>query len=557
MYDAMSQCPWTMIGIDSLAAPFALKAVNQANTALSRTMNEVATGKRVATAEDDPADYVNALRLASEASALAAVNLNLANAGVPTQVANAALTNITGVLNTLQQQVIEAQSAGSVQPDIDTQIQGLLAEISNNISDATVNGTNLIAGGDSGDVARTQIKVPSGLNGQMVTIGDQGVSAMNASVAGLGLDGFTSSSGGLSVQFPSVSAGNFTTSTQVVLQTANYGNSSGELPQYPGQQWTFQFTDAKAPVAASQSPTATDANGNVLEQDNVIPVPLRAGFTLNDAMSALQAALSGAGFVSQISYQPVLSQNGTVSLTLNIAGNNVNPNAASTETVQNLVPNAQDTFAQVGVQTTAATLPGASTLKLTTLALPSGAGFPSWSGAQYLSTSAELQSFQTSNPTGPAFYLPGPSGPIGTAGIQEGTTLSAVQPTANTADLSQPVTQRIPAGQRVVLVMPLAPAVIDTPWTGVAASIATIGAAIQKVGSMGQTLGAAQNLLGQLQTSTSDTIDALNGGVGTMTDADLDKVSALLQAQQIQQRLADQALSLSNRSASLLLQLFK
>ena len=51
--------------------------------------------------------------------------------------------------------------------------------------------------------------------------------------------------------------------------------------------------------------------------------------------------------------------------------------------------------------------------------------------------------------------------------------------------------------------------------------------------------------------------DALKSGIGTLVDADLEEVSAKLQAQQVQQQLAMQALSIANRAPQSLLSLFR
>jgi len=54
-----------------------------------------------------------------------------------------------------------------------------------------------------------------------------------------------------------------------------------------------------------------------------------------------------------------------------------------------------------------------------------------------------------------------------------------------------------------------------------------------------------------------DKVDALEGGLGTLIDADLAKESAKLQALQIRQQLGTQALSISNQSPQMLLSLFR
>jgi flagellin len=99
--------------------------------------------------------------------------------------------------------------------------------------------------------------------------------------------------------------------------------------------------------------------------------------------------------------------------------------------------------------------------------------------------------------------------------------------------------------------------VVDAPWTGLDASIATIDSAMTKVTNISQYLGNAQNSITQAQARVSNSIDDLNGGIGNLVDADMSKVSANLVAQQIRQQLASQSLSISDHAPAMLLQLFK
>jgi flagellin len=69
--------------------------------------------------------------------------------------------------------------------------------------------------------------------------------------------------------------------------------------------------------------------------------------------------------------------------------------------------------------------------------------------------------------------------------------------------------------------------------------------------------GADSNYIdGQIRYN-KDKIDAMEGGLGALVDADLAKESAKLQALQIRQQLGTQALSISNQSPQMLLSLFR
>jgi flagellin len=78
-----------------------------------------------------------------------------------------------------------------------------------------------------------------------------------------------------------------------------------------------------------------------------------------------------------------------------------------------------------------------------------------------------------------------------------------------------------------------------------------------KVGTDLNKIGSAINFVNSQTTYNNDKIDALNGGLGSLVDADLAKESAQLTALQIRQQLGTQALSLSNQAPQSLLSLFK
>ena len=77
------------------------------------------------------------------------------------------------------------------------------------------------------------------------------------------------------------------------------------------------------------------------------------------------------------------------------------------------------------------------------------------------------------------------------------------------------------------------------------------------MGSQLNTYGSAANYVDNQISYNNDKIDSLNGGLGSLIDADLAKESAKLQALQIRQQLGTQALSIANQAPQSLLSLFK
>jgi flagellin len=81
--------------------------------------------------------------------------------------------------------------------------------------------------------------------------------------------------------------------------------------------------------------------------------------------------------------------------------------------------------------------------------------------------------------------------------------------------------------------------------------------AMTKVNNELAVIGSSINYVTNQTTYNNDKIDALNGGLGSLIDADLAKESAQLTALQIRQQLGTQALSLANQAPQTLLSLFK
>ena len=96
--------------------------------------------------------------------------------------------------------------------------------------------------------------------------------------------------------------------------------------------------------------------------------------------------------------------------------------------------------------------------------------------------------------------------------------------------------------------------------TAVQALLTQTGAFLNKLSSLGTQLnkyGSASKYVDNQVSYNNDKIDSLNGGLGSLIDADLAKESAKLQALQIRQQLGVQALSIANQAPQSLLSLFK
>ncbi len=84
-----------------------------------------------------------------------------------------------------------------------------------------------------------------------------------------------------------------------------------------------------------------------------------------------------------------------------------------------------------------------------------------------------------------------------------------------------------------------------------------VDAAISSMTTSAANLGAAQTRISSQQSFIQSLTDSIDKGVGALVDADMTTESTKLQALQVQQQLATQALSIANQSSSAILSLFK
>ena len=186
--------------------------------------------------------------------------------------------------------------------------------------------------------------------------------------------------------------------------------------------------------------------------------------------------------------------------------------------------------------------------------------------ATYLQSQADLDNYNA----GPrdTRFLPDT---VQCSGIPSGTTISAIDlalsgptyidisaPTTAGIAAPVPISRLSPATSFLMVPTPEAPPIVTTAiWGGAVGAVATLNSALRKTGEIAQTSGNSANSLQQLQDHATQSIDNLNGGIGSLVDADMGKVSAALQSLQIQQQLAPQSLSIGNQWPTLLLQLFE
>ncbi|MFK3781734.1 flagellin [Agrobacterium sp. NPDC089420] len=99
--------------------------------------------------------------------------------------------------------------------------------------------------------------------------------------------------------------------------------------------------------------------------------------------------------------------------------------------------------------------------------------------------------------------------------------------------------------------------VADLEDTAISATLGIIDAAMKNLMELGSTFGAASARMDIQKDFISALTDAIDRGIGSLIDADMNEESTRLKALQTQQQLAVQSLSIANTSSENILRLFQ
>ena len=139
----------------NLGAMESYNALQDINTKLAQTQLRLATGFRINSVGDDPAGYTLAKSLEGRVRGLEVASNNVADASNVLGIAEGGLTNINEILLTMKEKVTQAanDTLGTDERNaIETELDQLIAEIDDIVSQTTYNGTALIDGTYTGKI---------------------------------------------------------------------------------------------------------------------------------------------------------------------------------------------------------------------------------------------------------------------------------------------------------------------------------------------------------------------------------------------------------------------
>ena len=229
-------------------AMVALQTLKGVNSSLSKTQNEISTGKSVASAKDNSAIWAISKVMESDVSGFSAISDSLALGDSTVAVAQQAAETITDLLGEVKKKIVAATGDNVDRNKLNADVTALKEQIASVVSAAQFNGLNLVDGStastdvlasldrnSSGNVTPSYITVSgqnlsttgytaanvfSVANGYAATAGD--AAAMSLDVSG-GSDNDT-----LTISAAGLAAGD-TLSIRVGSQVASYQVTANDL----------------------------------------------------------------------------------------------------------------------------------------------------------------------------------------------------------------------------------------------------------------------------------------------------------------------------------------
>ena len=136
----------------NVGALVALQNLNQTNRSLETTQNRISTGLKVATAKDDGGAFAIAQKLRADVKSFDVVGQSLSRVGSTVDVASAAGQAISDLLVDLKAKALAAKDTSldsTSRTAINEDFKALRDQITTVVSNAALNGTNLIDGSTS------------------------------------------------------------------------------------------------------------------------------------------------------------------------------------------------------------------------------------------------------------------------------------------------------------------------------------------------------------------------------------------------------------------------
>ena len=505
--------------LTNMAAMTAVQNLAATQKSLADTQNQISTGLKVSSAQDNAAYYSIATNMRTNIGDLSAVSdsLNLGSSVVAT--ATSATSNLTTVLQSISKALVSASQPATDLNSVQTNIAALRTQLANTVATSSFNGVNLL---DASNSANPQVKFVAGVTG----IGaNTTVNTLTIDTTNTNFQGAAYATGGNTLVDAKLASDTALATATTTLATATTAKTAATTANTTAQTNLTTATTANTNALTALTNAVTAATSAQLQGPS-------SQFT---ALFGASATVSGSGVISNIQAgslaATLVGTDGTLTISKAATGATGAAGTASTTLTYGVGATATGTLGS---------LYGAGATNATTTGTATSADGLATAAAATLATATTA--FNTAT-TG-----------LATATTAQTSALAAVNADTTASNILNG--QLFSISQISLTSGDGTAAHPATSATQIAALIKQVGAALTAVNNASETLGAASSNISLQSTYTTSLSNSLTSGVGSLVDADMNAASTRLAALQTQQQLGVQALSVANQNSQLILKLF-
>ncbi len=504
----------------------ALQTLKSVNSNLSKTQNEISTGKSVATARDNASIWSISKVMESDVKGFKGISESLSLGQSTVAVGRNAAETVTDLLTDIKGKIVAAQEENVDRDKIQTDIVALRDQISSIVGAAQFNGLSLLSGTADVNILSSLDRASDGtVTASNITVARQDLST-DAGVVGVTAVGAVTDYG--SVTAPGGAAAASGTTTAATGKTAELtflatGIASGHVYEVNVDGSTLTYT-------ADGTESVTDLADHFTGAINALGLD---GISASNVAGVLDIA--NANSFDSVAISLSSTTDGNLEMT-DINGSGSAPTDPDSATIEQRAET-------IDFSTTAGVSEGDS-YKVTVAS--QSFNYIAGKGETMEDVVKGLKTAIDSNlPTGVSTQTQYDS--------TSGQWSLAVDDDTGAQTLALSVTQDGTASGGLFGLDN-----IDVTTNSDAdAALANIETMIQTAIDASASFGSDQ---GRIDTQTgfvSKMMDSLKAGIGSMVDADMEEASARLQALQVQQQLGIQSLSIANQAPQSVLSLFQ
>ncbi|WP_338053351.1 flagellin [Pseudorhodobacter turbinis] len=494
---------------------------------MTQVQNEISTGKSVATAKDNAAVWAISKVMESDVKGFAGISDSLSLGSSTLSVARQASESVTDLLTEIKGKIVAAQEGNVDREKIQTDISALRDQIKTVVGGAQFNGLNMVTGTDDVSILSSLDRSNDGsVTASQITVNRMDLSAKAGVIGGTAIAGSVTDYGTITAPGGVAAASGVTTDSAGKAAELTFAGAAD------ADTYSIKINGSELNYTAVGTPSADDVRDYFQGAINALGLE---GITAT-AGAAGVLEISNTNAFSSVSIATNSSTDANLEMTdINGGGAPTDPDAATIEQRAETI----DFSATAGVKE------GDSykvTIGSQSFDYIAGKGETLEDVAKGLKTAID------SNP---------PTGV--TTQVQKDATTGQWSLAVDSAEsdgleaLTLSVTQDGTASGGLFGLDNLD----VTSNEGAAAALTNIETMINSAIDAAASFGSAQKRIDIQSDFVSKLSDAMEAGIGSMVDADMEETSARLQALQVQQQLGVQALSIANQSPQSILSLFQ